>query len=72
MPRYRGRFGLPALTTAEAFVAWLVFMTAAGLVRLGVGALFDVTFPSFVMSAAIWLPLLLVVLTPRKRSRTKP
>ena len=71
MSRQQGRFGLPALTTAEAFAAWLVLCAATIAVLLGVGELFDVVFPSFVMAAAIWLPLLLVSLTPKKPGRTK-
>jgi hypothetical protein len=71
MSRYRGRFGLPALTTPEAFVAWLVLTTAVALALLGIGELFDITFPGFVMGAALWIPLIIVFLTPKKRSRTK-
>ena len=69
--RYRGRFGLPALTTPDAFVAWIVLSVAAVLVLVGVGEVFNVGIPSFAVQLAVWLPLLLVVLTPKQRSRDK-
>jgi hypothetical protein len=59
------------LTTPEAFGLWLVLTVATVLALIGIGEVFDVVFPQFVMSAAIWLPLLLVYLTPKKRSRER-
>lgn len=71
MPRYRGRFGLPALTTPEAFGAWLVLTVSTALVLIGIGEVFDLVIPQFVMSSALWLPLLLVYLTPKRRRRER-
>ena len=69
MKRDRGRFGLPALTTPEAFAFWVFLVVTSALLLLAVGAMFDVALPGFVIGLTIWLPLLFVMATPKKRKR---